>query len=148
MPTGEDIVQLWKLYVRSSYTTGRNGTLSHDTMARAIQVLIQGLMFRFPDFSPSEHYPFRIIGVFRQYTDEGMITRGLDRDRNPASAVVVRRVLKALYEKPEATTGKKYWDSRLNDTLMTVLVAALGASMDKYRKFLSAWLYTCSQLAT
>jgi hypothetical protein len=63
----------------------------------------------------------------------------LDRDRNPAVSVVVHRVLDVLFGKSE----------RISDTLMTVFVAALGATTDKYRKsFLSAWLYTCSQLAT
>jgi hypothetical protein len=108
-------------------------------MTRVVQVLVKGLTFKFPDFSLSEHCLLGIIGVFRQCTDEGMIAQGLDRDRNPAVSVVVRCVLKVLYGEFE----------RRNDILITVLVAALGATTDKYRKaFLSAWLYTRSPLAT
>jgi hypothetical protein len=148
MPTGEDIVQFYRLYIRPSYTTGVSGSLSYDTMAASVMVLVKGLTLNFPYFSLSNHYASKIEGVFETALQDGMMDRGLDRDRNSAGAVVVRRVLKASYEKAGATAGKKNWDSRLNDTLMTVLVAALGATTDKYRKFLSAWLYTCSQLAT
>jgi hypothetical protein len=108
-------------------------------MTRVVQGLVKGLMFKFSDFSLSEHSLLRIVGVFRQCTVKGMIAQGLDRNRNPAVAVVVRRVLKVLYGKSE----------RLNDSLITVLVTALGDTTDKYRKsFLSVCLYTCSQLAT
>jgi hypothetical protein len=127
MPTGEDIVQFYRLYIRSSYTTGVSGSLSYDTMAASVKILVKGLMHHFPYFSLSDHYASRIEGVFETALQDGMMNRGLDRDRTPAGAVVVRRLLKALYEKPAAITGRKKWDSRFNDILMLVLAACLGA---------------------
>lgn len=68
----------------------------------------------------------RIQGAIEQLLNEGLLSRRLSRSRDPAGAIVVRRMVTALY-KDAITKGTNGWDTTLNDIAKLLLLACLGS---------------------
>jgi hypothetical protein len=94
-------------------------------MVHATKKLKKALVFKYEDFDLKGHWKARIDSVLCQMVNEGMLTRELKRSREPAGAVVMRRVIEALYT-DAITAGTNGWNTTLNDIAILLLLTCLG----------------------
>jgi hypothetical protein len=125
VPTGEDVLQFINIFVQSNSHMGTGGVLSYRTITNAIICLDKALTFAYEYYSLTQHWKMKITVILDQRLRDGYITRGLNSSREPAGAVVIRRMISALY-KEAICKGTRSWNATLNEITCILLLACIG----------------------
>ncbi|KAH6633033.1 hypothetical protein C7974DRAFT_412063 [Boeremia exigua] len=93
-------------------------------MVHACKKLKKALTFKF-NFTFSTHWTVKLGGVLESLLDNGFLTREQKRSREPAGAVVMRRVITVLYHDAiyDGTSG---WSATLSSIAALLLLSCLG----------------------
>lgn len=94
-------------------------------MVHATKKLKKAMTFKYEEFELKSYWKLRIDGVLGELVDEGLLTREQKRSIEPAGAVVMRRVIRTLYE-DAISNGTTGWNTTLNDIAALLLLTALG----------------------
>ena len=125
-PNSEDIIRFLAGYVQVHTKTGRgaSGTAKYDTIKHAIIYLHKGLLFRHPNYKITSHEASRIQATVDTLLRDGFLTKEMGRSREPAGAVVARRLVTALLT-DSIVKGTYSWSETLNDAACLLLISCL-----------------------
>ncbi|KAH8730764.1 hypothetical protein GQ44DRAFT_822924 [Phaeosphaeriaceae sp. PMI808] len=124
-PTHEDICRFAVDFAKNRPGQGKNGTLNYETMRHGLNYINKALIFQYEDYNPTPHSEAKITGALDSLLRQGELTRELTRSREPAGAIVVRRLVMCLL-KDAITKGTDSWDSIINDIAMLVLTSCFN----------------------
>jgi hypothetical protein len=122
-PDGTDIFIFINIFVETNARSG-NPPLHFDTIEHGIIHLVKALEFHYEAFEFNKHKRARLKALLTELVDEGKLTRKMRRSREPAGAVVVRRLVHALY-KEAITKGTELWSATIQDIAAIVLISCL-----------------------
>ncbi|OSS54748.1 hypothetical protein B5807_00054 [Epicoccum nigrum] len=126
-PTGEQMCRFLAAFVVVHHEdiAPKKGTLSFHTMKSGVIALEQALIFRYENFQLPEHWRMKARAVLEECERKGMLTRTMNESREPAGAIVVRRVVAALYQ-DAIINGTGGWNTTLTGIASILLLASLG----------------------
>jgi len=104
---------------------GKDGVLNYDTMKHGLNYINKSLIFRHEDYTLGAHGASKIQASMDALLQDGDLTRELTRSREPAGAIVVRRLVMCLL-RDAITKGTNSWDSVINDVAILVLTACFN----------------------
>lgn len=125
-PSLEDIERFLSAFAETHVGMGKGASkvLHYDTMNHAILHLDKHLTFKFEDHKITPHGEARLKATLDDLLRNGLLTRELDRSREPAGAVVARRLIGALYE-DAIRNGTVAWDMVFAQIAAILLISCL-----------------------
>jgi hypothetical protein len=122
---GEDISRFVTAFVETDTETEQDHRLHYDTTKHGVISLDKALTFQYENLHVSPHWKARIQGVVDSLLEDGYLTRRIRRDFELGGAIVVLRMIRALYTN-ENCGGTYGWDQCLNDMGALLLMACFA----------------------
>ncbi len=124
MPSGEDLERFFDAIVSKIKRIG-NDIPSESWIKGGLDRLLVGLFFHYKGFALSKHDSMRLNSLFQQLLNDGRITRKPIRDAQWIGAVLLRRLILAIFRDAfeEGTTN---WDKTIQKALSLLLLGALS----------------------
>ena len=122
LPTVEDLVRFMSHFARCRLGQGKDGVMNYSTAQHGLVSLQKALTFRYEAWSMSARGAKLLQATCDELLRDGELTREMIRSREPAGAVVVRRLVKALLQ-CTITTGTSSWSMMLNDIAIIVITS-------------------------
>jgi hypothetical protein len=110
VPTHQDIIRFAVHFAKARTGRGKDGVLNFNTMRHGLNYINKALIFRHEEYTLGPHGAAKIQAAIDTLVLDGDLTRELTRSREPAGAIVVRRLVMALLLEAIGK-GTNSWDS-------------------------------------
>jgi hypothetical protein len=96
--------------------------LAYDTIEHAKLYIHKALTFRHAEYQRTDHHISRLAGVSSKFLSMGLLTKRLNRSKEPAGAIVARRLITSWFH-DAVTEGSSDWSTTLNDIASLFFIA-------------------------